>query len=185
MFLLFCSSFLNAQWEIGAGAGTAIPITGYKEVLKTGWLLNAEGKYRFGSGNFAIGMKTHFTRLQKDNNPNDTFQNARMTIAPIIFTAEYGIPVKGSLQPYVTGGLGLTLFSLNYDTSPTTGTSEFNVSFSMMPLIGLRYAASKNIYPFVECGFILLSDGPPIGFPKGEKMTGYNAIEAGVQYRFK
>jgi opacity protein-like surface antigen len=175
---------LNAQWEVGVGGGVAMPITGYKEVLKTGWLLNGEGKYRFGKGAFAVGMKTHFTRLQKDKNPNDTFQNARMTTAPVIFTAEYGIPVKGSFQPYITGGLGITLFSLNYDTSPTTGTSDFNVSFTMMPLIGLRYVASKNIYPFIEAGLILLADGAPIGFPQGEKMTGYNSIVAGVQYRF-
>jgi len=176
---------LNAQWEVGAGAGIALPITGYEEVLKSGWLLNAEGKYRLGSGKFAVGMKAHFTRLQNDKNPSDTFQNARMTLAPIIFSAEYSIPVKGNIHPYIVGGLGLTLFSLNYDTSPTTGSSTFNVSFSMMPLVGVRYTASKNIYPFIESGLILLADGPPIGFPKGEKITGYNSIVAGIHYRFE
>jgi opacity protein-like surface antigen len=185
VILFSFSPTLKAQWKVGAGAGVALPITGYEEVLKSGWLLNGEGKYRFGSGNFAVGMKTHFTRLQKDKNPADTFQNARMTIAPILFTAEYSIPVKGSIQPYITGGLGLTLFSLNYDTSPTTGTSVFNVSFTMMPLVGVRYALSQNVYPFIESGLVLLADGPPIGFPKGEKMTGYNSIIAGIQYRFK
>ena len=183
--LLFLSASLltRAQWEVSMGAGIALPITGYKEVLKSGWLLNGEGKYRFGKGNFATGMKIHYTRLQKDNNPNDEFQNARMTLAPIIFTAEYG-SVKGKLQPYVTAGLGLTLFSLNYDVSPTEGKSIFNVSFSMMPQVGLRYAASDNLFPFIESGWILIADGPPVGFPKGSQMTGYNAISAGVSYRF-
>ena len=175
---------INAQWEAGIGAGLGLPVTGYKEVLKSGWLLNAEGKYRFGSGNFAVGMKAHFTRLQKDNNPGDAFQNARMTIAPLLFTAEWVIPTKGSLDPYITGGLGVTFFNLNYDISPTEGETVNNVSFTMMPQAGLRYAASKNLFPFIEAGLVLLADGPPIGFPKGSQMTGYTGITAGISYRF-
>ena len=178
------SKTIFSQWETGAGLGISLPITGYGEVLKTGWLINADGRYRFKKGNFAIGMKAQYVRLQNDKNPADQFQNARMTVAPLIFTAEYS-STKGSLQPYITGGLGITFFNLNYDTSPTTGESVNNVSFTMMPLVGIRYAASKNIYPFIESGFVLLADGPPIGFPKGEKLTGYNNIVAGVCYRFK
>ena len=178
------SKNIFSQWETGAGLGISLPITGYGEVLKTGWLLNGDGRCRFKKGNFAIGMKARYVRLQNDKNPSDAFQNARMTIAPVIFIAEYS-SVKGSIQPYITGGLGITFFNLNYDTSPTTGESVNNVSFTMMPLVGIRYAASKNISPFIESGFVLLADGPPIGFPKGEKITGYNNITAGVCYRFK
>ena len=176
---------INAQWEVGLGAGAALPITGYKEVLKSGWLLNADGRYRFKSGKFAVGMKTHFTRLQNDNDPNDAFENARMTIAPVLFTAEWSIPTKGNIQPYLTGGLGITFFNLNYDISPTLGETVNNVTFTMMPQAGLRYKASEHLLPFIEWSLILLADGPPIGFPKSSEMTGYNAITAGVCYRFK
>src|SRR5688572_14814071 len=86
--LLF-SNTIFSQWETGAGLGISLPITAYGEVLKTGWLINADGRYRFKKGNFAIGMKAQFVRLQKDKDPSDVFQNARMTIAPLIFTAEY------------------------------------------------------------------------------------------------
>jgi opacity protein-like surface antigen len=182
---IFITISVNAQWEAGLGAGAALPITGYKEVLKSGWLLNAEGQYRFKNRKFALGMEAHFTRLQKDNNPNDQFQNARMTIAPLLFTAEWTISTKGNLQPYLTGGLGIAFFSLNYETSPTSGETDFNVSFTMMPQAGLRYKASEHIYPFVETSFVLLADGPPIGFPKSSEMTGYNAITLGINYRFK
>ena len=184
VIFVLTSQTIFSQWETGAGLGVSLPITGYGEVLKTGWLINADGRYRFKKGNFAIGMKAQYVRLQNDKNPADQFQNARMTIAPLIFTAEYS-SIKGNLQPYITGGLGITFFNLNYDTSPTTGESVNNVSFTMMPLVGIRYAASKNIYPFIESGVVLLADGPPIGFPKGEKATGYNNIVAGVCYRFK
>jgi hypothetical protein len=176
---------INAQWEIGLGAGAGLPITGYKEVLNPGWLLNAEGKYRLKSGKFALGMQTQFTRLQKDNNPNDQFQNARMTIAPLLFTAEWSISTKVSLQPYLTGGLGISVFNLNYDISPTEGETVNNVSFTMMPQAGLRYKASETLYPFIEASLVLLADGPPIGFPKSTQMTGYNSITAGISYRFK
>jgi hypothetical protein len=54
----------------------------------------------------------------------------------------------------------------------------------MMPLVGFRYKASDHLYPFLESGFVILADGPPIGFPMGEKVTGYNFISAGLQYRF-
>jgi outer membrane protein with beta-barrel domain len=182
--LLLLSSLLHAQWEVGFGPGVSIPITGYEQVLKSGWLLNAEGKCRFKKGNFAVGLKAHFARLQNDKNPADSFQNARMTIAPILLIVEYRIRVKGKLEPYVSGGLGVSLFSLNYDTSPTTGKSVFNVSFTMVPVVGLNYYATQKIYPFAEWGLVLLSDGPPIGFPKADRMTGYNSIVAGVKYKF-
>jgi len=182
--LLLLSSFLHAQWELGFGPGIGIPITGYQQVLKSGWLLNGEGKCRFKKGNFAVGLKAHFTRLQNDKNPADSFQNARMTIAPILIIVEYRIPVKGKLEPYVSGGLGVSLFSFNYDTSPTAGKTLFNVSFTMAPVVGVNYNATKNIYPFVEWGLVLLTDGPPVGFPKADKMTGYHSIIAGLKYRF-
>ena len=176
---------LNAQWEVGLGAGTALPVTGYKEVLKPGWLLDAAGQYRLKSGKLSLGMKAHLTRLQKDNNPNDQFQNARMTIAPLLFTAEWTISTKGNLQPYLTGGLGISFFNFNYEISPGDGKTIFNVSFTMMPQAGLRYKASEHVFPFIEWGLVLLADGPPIGFPKSSEITGYNAITAGVAYRFK
>lgn len=181
---VLCLGVCRAQWEVGLGVGIGLPITGYKEVVKTGWLLNAEGKYRFKS-NWAVGIKTQFTRLQKDKDPNDAFQDARITVAPLLFTAEYGGFSKGNLQPYVGGGLGISFFSVNYETTPTEGTSEFNVSFTMMPQVGLRYAASQNLYPFIESGLVLLADGPPIGFPKGEQLTGYGFINLGVHYQFR
>jgi opacity protein-like surface antigen len=185
VILLLCfATISNAQWETDLGAGVALPITGYKEVLKTGWFLNGEGRYRFAKGNFAVGMKVHYTRLQKDKNPSDAFQNARMTVVPIVFTAEYALSTKGKVQPYLTGGLGISLFNFNYEISPGDGKTVFNVSFSMMPQVGLRYAASAHLYPFIEYGWMLLADGPPVGFPQGEKLTGYNAAAAGVSYRF-
>lgn len=85
----------------------------------------------------------------------------------------------------IVGGLGFSFYSLNYDVSDTEGNSAFNLSFCMMPQVGLRYAASENLYPLIESLLALMADGPPMGFPKGPQMTGYNAVTAGMAYRFR
>ena len=182
VFLLICVRTF-AQWEISLGAGATIPITGYSEVFKTGWLINAEGKHRFNDEKFAVGMNVHFARLQHDKNPQDMFQNARLTVAPVIFFAEYEFAL-GKIHPYVAAGIGLSMFNVTYDTSTTSGYADFNLTFSMSPRAGLRYSVNERIYPYLEASLILLADGPPIYFPHSEKMTGYSAISAGVCYRF-
>ena len=181
--ILLCAK-ANAQWELGMGLGIPFPVTGYSKVVKPGWLPMIFGKYRFGKGNFATGMEIHLARFQRDKYPSDAFGNTRMTLAPIIFTAEYEASMKNKLRPYVKGGLGLTLFSIDYDENASTHRSIFNLSFTMSPEIGLRYAASRHIQTFVGSNLVLLADGPPMGFPKGEKVTGYASIIAGTSYRF-
>lgn len=187
IYFISLSLISRAQWEVGAGIGVSLPITGYSKVVKPGHVVfNVEGKYRFKSGNFALGLKTQMARFSKDKNPDDDFHGAKLTVAPVLFTAEYGMNKSGNFQPYIAGGLGLSFFAVSYNSSPTTidDKSIFNVSFTMMPLVGIRYKASQQLYPFIESGLVLLADGPPIGFPKGDKMTGYHFVSTGIQYHF-
>lgn len=186
LVLIFFSTRINAQWQVGAGAGVSFPITGYGKVVKTGFVIfNTEGQYRFKSG-LAVGMKIQMARFAKDNSATDSFYDAKLTVAPVLFTAEYTMNREKNFQPYVTLGLGLSFFAVSYNSSPTAIDDKQinNVSFTMMPLIGFRYKANEHLYPFLESGFIILADGPPIGFPMGEKVTGYNFISAGLQYKF-
>jgi opacity protein-like surface antigen len=186
LFVIFLSTRAIAQWQVDAGAGISVPITGYGKVVKTGFVIfSADGQYRFKSG-LAVGMKVQMARFAKDNNPTDSFYDAKLTVAPIIFTAEYSLNRSKKFQPYVTGGLGLSFFAVSYNSSPTAIDDKqiSNVSFTMMPCVGFRYQADDHLYPFLESGFVILADGPPIGFPNGEKATGYNFISAGLQYRF-
>jgi opacity protein-like surface antigen len=184
--LLFFSTRSLAQWEAGPGFGISIPITGYGKVVNTGALIfNLDGKYRLKPG-FALGMKTQMARFAKDEDANDAYHGAKITVAPILFTAEYAINPAAKVQPYLTAGLGLSFFAISYNSSATSvdDHSISNVSFTMMPLFGLRYTPGQQLYIFLESGFILLADGPPMGFPESDKMTGYNYISAGIQYRF-
>jgi hypothetical protein len=177
---LFVTINVNAQWEVSAGAAPAFPITGYNEVFGNGWLVSAAAKYRLNNRHLSIGAETEFARLQKDRESSDAFQNARMTIVPLIFFAEYETNPGGLIRPFVTAGLGISFFNINYDTSPTEGTTINNVSFTMSPQAGLRYGLSKTMTPFVKAGAVLIADGPPVGFPQGDKLTGYGSIEVGL-----
>lgn len=184
--LIFFSTRAFAQWQVDAGAGISFPITGYGKVVKTGFVIfNTGGQYSFNSG-WAGGMKIQMARFAKDNNPVDSFYDAKLTVAPIVFTAEYTFRKSKVFQPYIGGGLGLSFFAVSYNSSPSAIDDKqiSNVSFTMVPLVGFRYKTNDHLYPFVESGFVIIADGPPVGFPMGEKATGYNFIAAGVQYRF-
>jgi len=186
LFVIFFSTRAVAQWQVDAGAGVSFPVTGYGKVVETGFVIfNTDGQYRFGSG-LAVGMKIQMARFARDNNPADSFYGSKLTVAPIIFTAEYTLNRSRNFQPYFTGGLGLSFFAVSYNTSAIAIDDKqiSNVSFTMMPLIGFRFRANDHLFPFLESGFLIIADGPPVGFPMGEKATGYNFISAGLQYRF-
>ena len=125
-------------------------------------------------------------RFAKDNNPTDSFYDAKLTVAPVLFSANIHSTESKNFQPYITGALGLSFFAASYNSSATIIDDKqiSNVSFTMTPLLGFRYKANDHLYPFLESGFVILADGPPIGFPMGEKVTGYNFISVGLQYRF-
>ncbi len=178
--ILFVTINVNAQWELSAGTGSALPITGYNEVLKDGWVASTAVQYRLNSRHLSLGAEMQFTRLQKDGESSDAFQNARMTIAPLIFFAEYEMDPDGLIRPFVTAGLGVSFFNINYDTSPTQGTTINNVSFTMSPQAGIKYVLSKSLTPFIKAGAVLIADGPPVGFPQGEKLTGYGSVQIGL-----
>jgi len=184
--LLFLSLHSFSQWEASAGAGVSIPITSYAKVVKTGVVIfNLTGGYRLHNG-IALGIRVQDARFAKDKNASDTFYGAKVTVAPVLATIEYSFNRTANLQPYISGGLGISFFAVSYNAS-ATGVEDRqinNVSFTMMPLIGLRYKANQHIFPYLETGLVMITDGPPQGFPKSEKLTGYNFVTAGVQYRF-
>src|SRR5215468_8023430 len=89
LFVIFFSTRTIAQWQVDAGAGVSFPVTGYGKVVETGFVIfNTDGQYRFKSG-LAVGVKIQMARFAKDNNPTDSFYDAKITVAPILFTAEY------------------------------------------------------------------------------------------------
>ena len=186
-YFISLSLISYGQWSLGAGIGLSVPITGYGKVVEPGaTIFNLDAKRSLGSGPLSVGIKTQMSRFAKDKNPDDAFHGAKLTVAPVIFTLDYNLNNSGTLQPYLSGGLGLSFFALSYNSSPTDidDQSVFNVSFTMMPLIGVRLKASEHIYPFVETGFVLIMDGPPVGFPEAEKLTGYHFTSLGVKYQF-
>jgi hypothetical protein len=53
-----------------------------------------------------------------------------------------------------------------------------------MPALGVKYKINKKISPYFEFGSIILTDGPPVGFPKSNEVAGYLFINVGLRYSF-
>ena len=186
VYFLSMGVVLHAQWNVGAGVGLSLPITGYGKVVEPGMtVFNLDGNHSLGKGHLAVGMKIQMSRFSEDANPDDAYYEAKLTVAPVLFTLDYIMLTEGKLQPYLTGGLGLSFFVVSYNSSPTVidDQSIFNVSFTMMPVAGLKYKANDHLYPFLETGGVFIMDGPPVGFPEGYNVTGYQFISAGIKYR--
>jgi hypothetical protein len=181
--LLLFTSLTYAQWELRPGIGIANPITGYKTLTKTGVLYQLDAAKRLNNKRWSVGLTLAWARLHKDNNESDKFNNTRLDQIPILATGEYEL-TKSKLVPYVGLGLGVSLYNLNYDVSPTEGETDFNASFSMMPRLGVRMQASEHWFPFLEVNSPFVMDGPPIGVEKGGKATGYVGVALGAAYRF-
>jgi hypothetical protein len=125
------------------------------EVVKTGYLTGIDGKYRL-KDDFSVGLEFTFARLVKDKEWSDSFDDARLTVAPILVVAEKKFS-SSNLQPYIAAGLGISFFNFRYEVSPTEGHAENNVSFTMSPQIGLSYrpyessyTSSKRMYCFLQ-----------------------------------
>ena len=65
-------------------------------------------------------MKIQIPRFAKDNNPADSFYDAKLTVAPVLFSGEYTFNRSKNFQPYITGALGLSFFAVSYNSSATT-----------------------------------------------------------------
>ena len=171
----------DAQWSVQPGIGLSIPITGYSTIVKSGIVYQLDVRKELNHPHWSIGLMFGWGRMHKDENVSDSFPNPRLDQVPIVVTGEYEFPGK-KLSPYAGLGLGASLYNLSYDPTPVTGKTVTNVSFSLMPRLGVRLPVNEKIHPFLEANCPVVMDGPPIGVSRGEKVTGYVGIAAGVAF---
>jgi hypothetical protein len=191
--MLFTANVGWAQWETGANFSLALPITSYGEVFKVGHGFGAEGRYHFKKG-LAIGMEASFARFTKVKENIPSINEPKLTVIPILFTAEYEMNNTGFVRPFISGGLGASIYVMSYYTNdPVSGSNDGNASFTMAPQAGLRFAFTKHFMYYVKGSYVFVMDGPPVGwngdqmaftFPKSNKATGYAGISFGVNFRF-
>lgn len=181
--LMIISGLAKGQFTVDVGVGTSFPITGYKTIVRTGAFGQVALYQNWEKSKFNVGLTLGWGRMHADNNPNDKFQNARLDQIPVVVFGEYEL-TKQKAIPYVGVGLGVSMYNISYDTSPTTGNTEFNVSFTIMPKVGLRLNVSPNFHPFIEYTLPFVMDGPPPGAGESERATGFMGLLAGVGYRF-
>lgn len=183
VLLLFFTVQSKAQWTFQAGVGIASPITGYGTITDGGLLLQADINKRLKNvPRLGIGLTLGWARMHQDNNTSDKFGNARLDVVPILVTADYEL-FHFVVRPYIGLGLGVSMFNLAYDTTPTTGDAETNVSFCMMPRAGIRLRFLSLFQPFFEVNLPMVMDGPPQGAGEADKLTGYWGVLFGVGLR--
>jgi len=181
MILWTCE--MQAQWAAQAGIGMSNPVTGYKTITNSGILYQLNVSKRLKNDRWGVGLMLGWGRMHNDDNASDVFENARLDQVPILVTADYELSDK-KWNPYLGFGMGVSLYNLSYDLSPTAGETEFNASFSMMPALGLRMKVNDKVFPFIEANYPMVMDGPPPGTGKADKTTGYIGIALGAAYRF-
>jgi hypothetical protein len=193
--LMLCISHVGwAQWETGANFSLALPITSYGEVFKIGHGFGIEGRYHFKRG-LAIGLEASFARFPRAKENIIPVNEPKLTVVPILFTAEYEMNNTGMVRPFVSGGLGTSIYVFSYytDDPVTSGKNKANASFTMSPQAGLRLAFTKHFMYYMKGGYVLVMDGPPVAregndvlftFPKSDKAAGYANISFGVNFRF-
>lgn len=192
-YLIFIPAAVNAQWSVGLEYNLAFPITGYGEVFKTGSNFNADAKYHFKNG-WGVGFQTGAARFANSKEGSIAVNNPKLTVVPLIFTAEYEASREGMIRPFFAGGLGLSIYTFSYYVdNPVLSTNETNVSFTMSPQVGVRFFIAKNTMSYLKGSYVFVMDGPPVitepslpvaTFPESDKATGYAGIAFGFSYRF-
>jgi len=183
----------NAQWSVGIEYNMALPITGYGEVFKTGSNFNLEGKYHFTKG-WGVGFQTGAARFENSKEGSIAVNDPKLTVVPLIFTAEYEASREKTIRPFFAAGLGLSIFTFSYYVdNPVNSKNDTNASFTMSPQIGVRFFITKNTMSYLKGSYIFVMDGPPVimepslpvtTFPESDKATGYAGIAFGFSYRF-
>jgi hypothetical protein len=191
--MLFITNFSWAQWETGANFSLALPITSYGNVFKIGHGFGVEGRYHFKKG-LGLGLEASFARFTKVKENIVPINEPKLTVIPILFTAEYEMNNTGLVRPFIGGGLGASIYVLSYYTDdPVSGANDANASFTMAPEAGLRFAFTQHFMYYMKGSYVFVMDGPPVGwdgagvvftFPESNKATGYAGISFGVNFRF-
>ena len=183
--IILLSIKANAQWEAGASYGLALPFTGYGSVVKSGGVLGINAGHRFSKEKWNIKFQMDWARMHKDETTSDEFEEPRLDVVPMTFSVERVLGNHPKIKPFVGAGMGVSIFNIVYHSISQGDVAEVNASFTLVPSIGVSLKNESNINPFIAARMVFVADGPPIGFPKGEKGTGYYGVSLGFNYLFK
>jgi hypothetical protein len=192
-YLFFSPITGQAQWSLSMEYNMAFPVTSYKEAFATGSNFNLDGKYHFNTG-CGIGFQAGAARFATSKGGSLAAYDSKLTVVPLIFTAEYEASRKGMIRPFFAAGLGLSIYTFSlYLRYHGLSTNVTNTSFTISPQVGLRFFFTKNLISYLKGSCVFVMDEQPtfsapnlpvIIFPMSDKATGYAGIALGVSYRF-
>ncbi len=182
---LVCLSFnCNAQWEGALSIGKPMPFSGYKGVIRGNRYLSIEAGHRFRNEAWALQLSLDWAKMHGDKNKADVFIHPKLDLISVGAGATYTFESINSIEPYAGAALGVTLYNFTYEPTVNSSRTITNASFSVLPLLGLQYRLTSSVAPFFQLKTVVLMDGPPQGFPKASKTTGYTAASIGLRYAF-
>lgn len=183
LFLLL-SFNATAQWEAGLGIGRPMPYSGYKGVIRGGRYLGLEALRHIKYSSWSLQLALDWAKLREDKNKGDEFRQPKLDLISLGAGITYRFEPLEGVEPYAGVSLGATLYNFSHEPTSTTSRTTTNASFSLMPLVGVQYRLTSDVAPFFQLKSILVMDGPPQGFPKASKATGYTAGSLGLRYTF-
>lgn len=140
------STTLEAQSKLsfGAGGGLTLPLGDFNDVAKLGWHgLAVVGYAPSGS---PIGFRGDFMYAQNSVDGAD----GKTKLAGGLVNVTYAFQSKGSVKPYLIGGLGL--FNAKVEVSGFGSDSETKLAAGGG--IGLKFRAGSDASIFAESRFI-------------------------------
>ena len=130
----------NAQMSFGGTVGLAAPMGDFGTNLKTGFGINAIGKYSLAD-NMAVGFSVGYTSFGTGSS------DWSYGVIPLTGIFEYSFG-DGAFKPYVGTDLGLYMFrskiTITFLGSSSTSSSSDSY-FGFAPTAGVMYAISDNL----------------------------------------
>lgn len=173
-----------AQYRARIFTGPALPFTGFKSVVKGGWVGGLETSYRLRNQKVALGLQIQYARFSNDANATDNFKDAKLTMVPVLFRGEIIMAELGIAKLYGGANIGVSIYELyhNQGLMPTENKTKLTVGFTMAPEIGLSFPISNKLSLNLNSTVVMLMDGPPKGVVKSNQISGYTTFNAGLSY---
>lgn len=134
MLLIF--GIAQAQINVGATIGAQIPTGNFSDGFKTGFGINAVGKYMLNE-NMALGLNLGYSRF------GTSVEGFSGSMIPITGLFEYHFGT-GNIKPYIGADLGLYDYMVKIKILGESS-SDSKIYFGFAPTAGALYGLSDNL----------------------------------------
>ncbi|KIO77645.1 hypothetical protein TH53_08355 [Pedobacter lusitanus] len=159
-FLLVCGFSIAAQAQEGTKTVDKEPLYNFSPAFE--FLRSTHSNFFNGpslkvsrnfKGRFKPGIGIAYATTEKHH--DNGFVLYKMKVLPVYANLTYEIPTKSKFEPFAETSLGISFVKYDRatDEQPLITTRVNETGFYVYGGLGLRYAATKHIAPYVTAGF--------------------------------